>query len=180
MLSRTFLVLALWSSLIYAADNPPPSATPSSPPTEASVKELLELSQSHKLVDSVMGQMENLMQQTIAQATRGRDVPAKVQKDIDQRRGELRAMMKEFLDWKKIEPIFVRTYQKTFSQKEIDGMIAFYRTPDGQAAMIKMATAMQTTMDEMQGVMGPVMEKMERLQQDIVAALKAENKNKGG
>ena len=179
MFTRTFLIFALCGSIAYAADTTP-SPTPSSTPTEGSIKELLELSQSHKLVDSVIGQMENLMQQTIAQATRGRDVPAKIQKDIDQRRSELSAMMKEFLDWKKVEPVFVRTYQKTFSQKEIDGMIAFYKTPAGQAVIIKMPTAMQTTMDEMQGLMGAVMEKMERLQQDIVTALKAENKNKGG
>jgi hypothetical protein len=33
-----------------------------------------------------MAQMDNLMQQTIAQATKGQPVPSKIQKDIDQRR----------------------------------------------------------------------------------------------
>jgi hypothetical protein len=35
-------------------------------------------------------------------------------------------------------------------------------------------------MDEMQGTMGPVMQKMQQMQQDVVAEIKAENKNKGG
>lgn len=124
--------------------------------------------------------MENLTQQAIAQATRGQQVPPNVQKDIDQRRGEMVAMMKDLLDWKKLEPMYVRIYQKTFTQQEVDGMIAFYKSPAGHAVISKMPAAMQTTIDEMQAMMGPVMEKLQRLQQDVVAALKAGNKNKGG
>ena len=89
-------------------------------------------------------------------------------------------MMKELLDWKKLEPMYVRIYQKTFTQPEVDGMIAFYKTPAGQAVMSKMPAAMQNTIDEMQSAMGPVMQKMQQMQQDVVAEIKAENKNKGG
>jgi len=138
------------------------------------------VAQARKLVDSVMAQMDNLMQQTIAQATRGQKIPAKVQKDIDQQRAEMVTMMKELLDWPKLEPMYVRIYQKTFSQQEIDGMIAFYKTPAGQAVISKMPTAMQNTMDEMQQLMGPVMQRMQKMQQDVVAGMKAESKNKGG
>ena len=178
MHTRIFLVLTLCSSLVYAAENP--SAPPSNAPTEASIKQLLEVAQAHKLIDSVMAQMENLMQQSIAQATRGQQIPAKVQKDIDQRRADLVTMMKELLDWKKLEPMYVRIYQKTFTQQEVDGMIAFYKTPAGQAVMSKMPVAMQNTIDEMQAMMGPVMQKMQQMQQDVVAEMKAETKNKGG
>ena len=116
-----------------------------------------------------MAQMDNLMQQTIAQATQGQKIPPKVQKDIDQRRGEIIAMMKELLDWTKLEPLYVRVYQKTFSQQEVDGMIAFYKTPAGQAVIAKMPTVMQNTIEEMQQMMGPVMQKMQKMQQDVVA-----------
>jgi hypothetical protein len=127
-----------------------------------------------------MAQMENLMQQSVAQATRGQPIPPKVQKDIDQRRAGLAGMMKELLDWKKLEPMYVRIYQKTFTQQEVDGMIAFYKTPAGQAVISKMPFAMQNTVDEMQALMGPVMQKMQQMQQDVVAEMKAETKNKGG
>ena len=184
MLTRILLALTLCAAFAHAADKPSPTPTPTpppaAPPTEASIKQLLEVAQSRKLIDSVMAQMENLMQQAIAQATRGQPIPAKVQKDIDQRRAELVTMMKELLDWKKLEPMYVRIYQKTFTQQEVDGMIAFYKTPAGQAVINKMPSAMQNTIDEMQGLMGPVMQKMQQMQQDVVAAMKAETKNKGG
>ena len=181
MIKRIVPVILLCGSIAIAADNPSPtSPAPSNPPSEASIKQLLEVAQARKLVDSVMAQMDNLMQQTIAQATRGQKIPAKVQKDIDQQRAEMVTMMKELLDWTKLEPMYVRIYQKTFSQQEIDGMIAFYKTPAGQAVLSKMPAAMQNTIDEMQQLMGPVMQKMQKMQQDVVAGMKAESKNKGG
>jgi hypothetical protein len=178
MLTRIFLVFTLCAATVDAAENPSPA--PSAAPTEASIRQLLEVAQAHKLIDSVMAQMENLMQQTIVQATKGQQIPAKVQKDIDQRRADLVATMKELLDWKKLEPMYVRIYQKTFTQQEVDGMIAFYKTPAGQAVISKMPSAMQNTVDEMQAMMGPVMQKMQQMQQDVVAEMKAETKNKGG
>ena len=89
-------------------------------------------------------------------------------------------MMKELLDWKKLEPMYVRIYQKTFTQQELDGMLAFYKTPAGAAVIAKMPAIMQNTMDEMQGMMGPVMEKVQRLQQDVAARMKDAKKSKNG
>ena len=178
MFTRILLVLTVCGSFVQAGENPTPG--PSAPPTEASIKQLLEVAQAHKLVDSVIAQMDSLMQQTIAQATKGQQISAKVQKDIDQRRSEMLAMMKDLLDWKKLEPMYVRIYQKTFTQPEVDGMIAFYKTPAGQAVISKMPAAMQNTIDEMQQMMGPVMQKMQQMQEDVVAELKAESKKKGG
>jgi hypothetical protein len=178
MSKRILSILLLCGSIALAADNPSPA--PSPPPSEASIKQLLEIAQSRKLVDSVMAQMDNLMQQSIAQATQGQKIPAKVQKDIDAGRAEMIAMMKELLDWNRLEPMYVRVYQKTFSQQEVDGMIAFYKTPAGQAVIGKMPKVMQNTIEEMQQMMGPVMQKMQKIQQDVVAEMKAESKKKGG
>ena len=181
MFKRILPLLLLCGSIALAADNSSPtSPAPSNPPSEASVKQLLEVAQARKLIDSVMKQMDNLMQQSIAQATQGQKIPPKVQKDIDVQSGEMMTMMKELLDWRKLEPMYVRVYQKTFSQQEVDGMIAFYKTPAGQAVIGKMPAVMQNTIEEMQQLMGPVMQKMQKMQQDVVAKMKAESKNKGG
>ncbi len=56
--------------------SPGPSAA-GSPPSEASVKQLLDVAQSRKLIDSVMGQMDTLMHQTIQQATQGKEVSSR-------------------------------------------------------------------------------------------------------
>jgi hypothetical protein len=174
------LILLLSASIALAADDNSSPTPAAKPPTEASIKQLLEVAQARKLVDSVMKQMDNLMEQSIAQATQGQKISPKVQKEIDARRADVTATMKELLDWAKLEPMYVRVYQKTFSQQEVDGMIVFYKTPAGQAVIGKMPAVMQNTIEEMQRTMGPVMQKMQKLQQDVVAELKAESKNKGG
>jgi hypothetical protein len=181
MLKRTFLILALCGSAALGADNasPAPSAA-GSPASEESIKQLLEVAQARKLIDSVMSQMDTLMLQTIQKATQGKEVPPKIQKEIDQQQAEVTRLMKELLDWSKLEPMYVRIYQKTFSQPEVDGMIAFYKTPAGQAVIAKMPSAMQNTMDEMQQMMLPVMQKMQRMQQDVAAEMKAGGQKKGG
>ena len=181
MLKRTLLILALCGSAASGADNASPGpSTAASQPSEASIKQLLEVAQARKLVDSVMAQMDTLMLQTIQQATQGKEVPPKVQKEIDQQQAEVTRLMKELLDWSKLEPMYVRIYQKTFSQPEVDGMIAFYQTPAGRAVIAKMPAAMQNTMDEMQQMMLPVMQKMQRMQQDVATEMKAGGQKKGG
>jgi len=181
MVKRILLILALCAAASYAAENPSPTSTPTAgPATDESVRQLLAVAQAHKLADSVMKQMDTLMLQTIEEATHGQPIPPKVQKQIDKNQAEVMALLKDVLDWKKLEPIYIRVYQKTFSQQEVDGMIAFYKTPSGQAVISKMPMVMQNTMEEMQAMMGPVMQKMQKMQQDVMAEMKAETKNKGG
>jgi uncharacterized protein len=181
MFKRILLVLTLCGSVAYGADNPSPGASGAgAPPSETSIKQLLEAAQAHKLIDSVMAQMDGLMTQAILQATQGQEIPPKVQKEIDKQQAEVVGLMKELLDWKKLEPMYVRIYQKSFSQQEVDGMIAFYKTPAGQAVIAKMPAVMQNTMDEMQQMMGPVMQKVQHMQQDVAAEMKAATQKKGG
>ena len=181
MFKRILPIFLLSTSFVYAAENPAPAAPPAAnPPSEASIKQLLEITQARKLIDSIMAQMENLMQQAVVQAAAGRDIPDSVQKEIDRQRAEMIGMMKQLLDWPKLEPMYVRIYQKTFTQQELDGMLAFYKTPAGAAVIAKMPAIMQNTMDEMQGMMGPVMEKVQHLQQDVAARMKDVKKSKGG
>ena len=90
------------------------------------------------------------------------------------------AGIKEVLDWNKLEPMYVRVYQKSFTQGEVDGLIAFYKTPTGQALLTKMPVVMQNTMSEVQEMIKPMMQRMERMQQEIVAEIQAEKKKSGG
>lgn len=179
MLKGIFLILGLCGSMSYAV-NPSADLATSNPPSEASIKQLLETAQARKMVDSVMAQMETFMKQAMLQATQGQQIPPKVQKDIDKRQAELMTILKEMFEWNKLEPMYLRIYQKSFSQQEVDGMIAFYQTPAGQAVINKMPVVMQNTMNEMQQMMGPMMQKIQRMQQEVVAEMKAEGHRKGG
>ena len=72
--------------------------------------------------------------------------------------------------------MYLRIYRKSLSQSDVDGMIAFYKTPAGQA----MPLILQNTMAEVSQMMGPMMQRAERMQQDLIAELQAEEAKTGG
>ena len=131
------------------------------------------------MVDAMFAQMHAFMKQTMQQAAQGQQLSPKIQKDIEKRHNETMTSVKELLDWNKLEPMYVRVYQKSFTQQEVDGMIAFYKTPTGQAVLNKMPVVLQNTMAEVQQMMQPMIQRMQRMQQEVVAEIQAE-KNKGG
>jgi hypothetical protein len=181
MLKRILIVLSVSCSVAFAADPPPASSsTTGDVPTEASIKQLLEVGQAQKLINTMMAQMDAFIKSTMQQATQGQQVTAKVQQDIDKRQAEMMAGMKEMLDWNKLEPMYVRVYQKSLTQQEVDGMTAFYKTPTGQALLTKMPVVMQNTINEMQQMMAPMIQRVKQVQQEIVAEIQAEKENKGG
>ena len=175
MTNRIPIIVALSCSIAlsvgFAADNPP---------SEASIKQLLEAGQAHKLLDAMVGQMDAYMKQAMQQATQGQRITPEIQKDIERRQAEMMTAMKEVLDWNKLEPVYVRIYQKSFTQGEVDGLIAFYKTSTGQALLSKMPVVMQNTLNELQQMMQPMMQRIGRMQQEVVAEIQAEKKKTGG
>jgi hypothetical protein len=171
MLKRALLLLVVATTTAYAADNPP---------SEASIKQLLEASHAHKILDTMLAQMDGFMKQAMQQATQGQSLTPEVKKDIDKRQAEMMSIFKEALDWSKLEAMYVRVYQKSFTQSEIDNLIAMYQTPGGQTLLNKMPIVLQNTMTEMQQIMRPMVERIQKMQQEVLAEIRAEQAKKGG
>jgi len=171
MLKRALLLFAVVTSAAYAADNPP---------SEASIKQLLEASHAHKILDSMLTEMDSFMKQAIQQATQGQPVTPDVKRDIEKRQTEMMAIFREALDWNKLEAMYVRVYQKSFNQSEIDSLITMYKTPGGQTLLNKMPIVLQNTMTEMQQIMRPMVERVQRMQQEVLTEIQAEKNKTGG
>ena len=69
MLKRILILLSVSCSVVGAADNAP---------SEASIKELLLVGNAHKLVDSMMAQMDSFMKNAMQQATKGQTVTPQI------------------------------------------------------------------------------------------------------
>jgi hypothetical protein len=162
MFSR-FIVVAIVFSLVRLA------SAADAPPSEASVKQLLELSHAHQVLDNMMSQMDGLMRNAMQQATHGQSPSPEVQKSFEKARNDVQKAFKEKFTWSKLEPVYVRIYQKSWTQDEIDGMIAFYKTPTGQSVINKMPVVMQNSMNETMQMMAPLMERVEQMQQEMAS-----------
>jgi len=147
----------------YAAD---------SAPTAASVQELLTIMQSRQLVDSTLAQTDTYLRTSIEQLA-GHEPTADQQAILDDLRTQSIAVMREAMQWSALEPRFIEIYQASFTQAEVDGMLAFYRSPAGQAVIAKMPGAMQRTMVVMQELMNGMMPRLRELQAQALDRLKA-------
>lgn len=169
MFKRIALILTVSCLSLQAADTVP---------DEASVKELLAVTQAQKLIEGMLPQMDGMMQNAMQQALKGQEISPDAQKMMDKNRAESMATMKEELAWSKLEPLYVRIYQKSLSQEEVSGMLAFYKSPVGQAMINKMPAILQNTMAELQTMVAPTMQRLQKSQQDLVAQIQAQSKPK--
>lgn len=141
-------------------------------PTADAVRELMEIMESQKMLEKAMGRIDAMTQQTIHQVLEGQPVTPEQEEILEDYQDKMVALYQEEMSWGYMEPIFIEIYQNSFSQEEIDGLIAFYRSDLGKAVIHKMPIVLQHTMQAMQGRMMQIMPRMQKIQQEMVAQLK--------
>jgi uncharacterized protein len=146
-------------------------STPAAPPSDQSINQLLQLTKVDKLVDSVFAQMDGVMKSAMQQATKGKPLSAEEQAIMDKQQTKMIGIMKDELSWDKMKDLYVQVYRETFTQEEIDGLIAFYKTPTGQAFVNKQPELMKRTMTIMQQRMAPMMQKIQKMSEETVSEL---------
>lgn len=160
----SLMIVAFGMSAAQAAD---------APPTDASIKHLLTTMHASKMMDSVWTEMDGAFKSSIQQATSGQPLNEAQKAIVDDMSKKMITIFRESMSWDKLEPIFVRVYQKSLTQHEVNGIAAFYATPDGQAMLNKMPVIMQNTMQEMQAPMKEMMPKIQTLARETTEKLKA-------
>ena len=142
------------------------------PASEESIDKLLAITKTEALMESMYGSMEQVMRKSLAQAMQGKPVSEEQQRFLDGVPVRFVAVMKEELAWAKLKPQFVQLYRDTFEQEEIDGLIAFYGSPAGQALIHKMPVVMQKSMAMMQSMMQSISPKMMAAVKEALAQAK--------
>jgi uncharacterized protein len=143
-------------------------------PSQDSVKELLVLSGSRQMVEMTKGQLAGMVNGPVQQALQGQALTPEITAIVQSCAEKAAALVNEALTWEAVEPIFVEVYQATMSQEEVDGIVAFYKTPAGRAMVEKMPQLMQVSSQRMQQQLGPLTQQLQQLQKETLARLQAE------
>ncbi|HNX71111.1 MAG: DUF2059 domain-containing protein [Rivihabitans pingtungensis] len=138
------------------------------PASELSVREMLHITQTEQNYRDTMVQAQaqvlHLLEQQMA------SMPVAVNSErMRAFQAKLVTVMMDESGWSKMEPEYVRLYQDTFNQTEIDGMLAFYRSEAGQAVVAKTPIL---TRKSMELVMAEQMRLLPRVEALITAFLK--------
>jgi hypothetical protein len=148
-------------------------AQTSTAPSDASLKELLQLSGSEKLINDMQQQMKGMFANSMKQALPSQGVSAEQTAMMEKMQTKMSDLLSEELSWSNMEALYLGVYKESFTQDEINQLIAFYKSPTGQMFVQKMPTVMQKTMLATQQRMGPLMEKIRAIQAETMAEVAA-------
>ncbi|WP_374296212.1 DUF2059 domain-containing protein [Acinetobacter sp.] len=143
--------------------------------TEASVKELLQVTESEQMMDHMNAQMQKIISQSIQQVQQQQgqalsDVQVEVVHKYSKKVADI---MAKGMKWSDLEPAMVKIYQDNFTQEDINGLIAFYKTPLGKTTIEKMPLVMQQSMAVGQDAMMKVMPELTEVMKGFVSELRA-------
>jgi hypothetical protein len=139
------------------------------PPTDESVERMLRLSRAEALIEQATAQVEGTIRQSLQREMAGRTLTAEQQRALDAVPPRAAAVFRAEFHWEKLRPVYVAIYKESLDQADVDGMIAFYQTPAGQAFLSKMPAIMQRAMAVTQAQVEAM---MPRLHQAVQEALK--------
>lgn len=142
-------------------------------PTDASLKELLVVSDVQGMMDKTLEQMDGYMKTAMLETLKGKEVTPEMQQQMESNSKKIAQIFKVEMGWDKMEPLFLDIYKKSFSQSDVDGMIQFYKTPAGQSVIQKMPLVMQNSMEVMQQRMTAIMPKIIQATEESMQDMKA-------
>jgi hypothetical protein len=82
------------------------------------------------------------------------------------------AMMNAHMSWQVMKPVYVGTYDETFTTEELRPLVAFMKSPAGQAYIDKMPAMVGSIMKRMQQVVADMMPDIQKLNADFMQEMK--------
>jgi hypothetical protein len=137
----------------------PPNARADEAGKNAKIEEMLQLTHVDRTIAQMLPQVQAMV---TAQMAKG-DLSPEQRQQGEQMEQKMMALIADRLSWEKAKPAYIRIYAETFSESEVDGILAFYKSPAGQAMLDKMPQLMQKSMEVGQQLMGDVMPQIQRM-----------------
>src|SRR5579862_5317452 len=100
----TALVWILMSAGAAAANNAPAS--------DASIREMLELTNAQQMISGMKGQMTAMMNTAMQNAMKGQSITPERQAILDRMAAKMSAVVTDMLNWDQLLPIYLRTYRE--------------------------------------------------------------------
>jgi uncharacterized protein len=138
---------------------------------QAKVKELFAVMHMDHNLDRMMSAMQHQVQVT-AQSAPGTETLTPEKKKIQQEFVDnSMKVVDENFGWSELEPAYAKLYADTYTEAELDGILAFYKSPAGQAMLTKTPELSAGVMQIVHGHMGDFQPKMQSLQELYLKAM---------
>ncbi len=129
--------LHCWAAVLAVAAVVAPGARADDASKAAKVQQLLTVMRTERsaaqMKDSVSAQIQRMIQGMPGM----NNLTAEQKRIADDFQKRALGAVAETITWKSMEPDYEKAYSSVFTEAEIDGLLAFYKSPTGQALLTK-------------------------------------------
>lgn len=122
-----------------------------------------------KMISAMHTQVTGVATELIEAAVKGKALSAADRLTIETERERALQKFRMEMSWEKMRDAYIPIYQEKFTQEEVDGMLAFYEGPAGQAFMKKMSGVVESSRTLMRQQLVPVMKTIQTAAQETAA-----------
>jgi hypothetical protein len=131
--------------------------------------------QLEALLNNALNQMDEGMakgmEQGLQKSLQGKELSPAQKTAVANFRAKFSRTIKEELTADKVKDLYVQAYREAFTQEEVNGIVAFYKSPAGKAITEKNPAAMQKANTLMQARISPLSLKLQAMFEDFVKDL---------
>jgi len=167
---RTSLLLGLFLELSVALI----SARAQEITKTAKIEELLQLTNAEAMSQQMYNQIRTMTTRQIDTMGGSEEAKAAAAQTID----KVMSQLQERLSWSRMKPEFIRLYDDVYSDEEITGILAFYKSAAGQAFVKKMPILITKSMEISQRQMADLMPELQRIVKEGAQKNKSEEPKK--
>jgi uncharacterized protein len=140
----------------------------------AKVKELFQLTYMESRVQQAKAAAMAQARAFATQYLTSFDLPEDQKKDATVYYEKLYALVATKYDWNKLEPAYEQIYVDLYTEQEIDGILAFYKSPVGHAFLSKTPEATGKMLEISEQQMRLLTPQIQKLTEDYVTQLRME------
>lgn len=133
----------------------------------AKAEEFLRVSHTEEMLNQTMSAILNQTKSGMLQKMFGVTLTPEQAKQSEDLQAKLGAILTNALSWEKLKPIYVKLYADTYTEQEMDGIIAFYKSPAGEAMLAKTPLIMTKANDLVQQQMATAMPEIRKLMESV-------------
>jgi hypothetical protein len=127
---------------------------------KAKIEEMFRLMNIDQMMQQMMGQMKAMGMQQL-----DKNMPP----EEKAKAAESQRKIFDMFNWEKFKSSFVQIYSEVYTDEELDGILAFYRSPAGQAMVAKQPQLMAKSMALAQKLMADMQPELEKMRKEPAA-----------
>jgi hypothetical protein len=137
--------------------------------------EFLRLAKMDEMLQQTLKMVSEQTKSGVLQQMMGVKTSPEAQKDLAAFQDKVANLIADVFAWEKLKPAYVKLYAEAFTDEELDGIVAFYKSPTGKAMVAKTPSLMTKASTVVQQRMAEAQPALQKLIREFAEQTKQKN-----